>query len=59
VRSLHREAASEDFFSRLAWVQGRYGKPGYSEDGFEDEQRTWKLEASDPKPSTSWRAERR
>jgi hypothetical protein len=32
---------------RLAWRSGRKGKPGYTEDGFEEEQLTWKIANED------------
>jgi hypothetical protein len=48
VKSLHTYITSEDFMERLAWMYGRQGKPGYSAEGFEEEQQTWKLANEDP-----------
>ena len=40
IRWFHGEATREDFFDRVAWRSGRVGKPGFREEGYEDEQRT-------------------
>jgi len=54
IRSLYAEVTSEDFEEKLAWRYGRQGKPGYTAEGFDDEQQTWKLANEDlPKRPSS------
>ncbi|MCX6642027.1 MAG: hypothetical protein NTV15_01390, partial [Candidatus Bathyarchaeota archaeon] len=56
-RSLHAEVTSEDFVEKLAWRHGRQGKPGYTAEGFDEEQQTWKLANEDPPKRPSSRAQ--
>jgi hypothetical protein len=57
IRNLHADVTSEDFVERLAWRYGRQGKPGYTAEGFEEEQQTWKVANEDPPKRPSSRAQ--
>jgi len=47
IRNFHTVVMSEDFVEKLAWRSGRKGKPGYTENSFEEEQLTWKVANED------------
>ncbi len=48
LESLALALSEGDFPDRVAWRQGREGKPGYWEGGFLEEAETWRLRDSDP-----------
>lgn len=47
VSALHERVTLEDFWDRLAWQAGRWGKPGYLEHLYDVERETWRLRDSD------------
>ena len=53
LSELHQIITREDFLDRLTWKMGRIGKPGYTPNGYDEEQNTWRIKSADPDDPTT------
>jgi hypothetical protein len=53
LSELHQTITREDFLDRLTWKMGRIGKPGYTPNGYDEEQNTWRIKSADPDDQTT------